>query len=93
MIKFLFKLAENGKSGPGGIPFCRGDSDIHPIQTEGPATDSHVIARRAKPDVAISCYKEPLENRRDCHGPDGPRNDVLFERLRFGINTAAKRTR
>ena len=37
-----------------------------PPKSEGPAQNYHVIARRAKPDVAISCRNEG-----DCHGPAG----------------------
>ena len=38
----------------------------HPPKSEGPAQNYHVIARRAKPDVAISCWNEG-----DCHALTG----------------------
>ena len=42
-----------------------------PLRVEGPAGCYHVIARRAKPDVAIPCSMERAENLRDCHAPMG----------------------
>ena len=52
--------------------------DDHRRKIEGPAIENHVIARSRQATWQSRGPRNIPENRRDCHGPVGPRNDVVI---------------